>query len=216
MANVERVEWGGFVWRRYPDSEHASNRNYFQRMSGKRPVWLHRAVWASVHGPIPSDHHIHHIDGNPGNNDVANLECLTPQQHADEHEWSDERRERQRVLLDSIRHLTKEWHASAEGREEHRRIGALAYRDFSPEPKPCAQCGTVFEPGAIGNRDLFCSNKCKSANRRASGVDNVERVCCVCGEQFSANRYSKVKTCSRSCGASARARTMRAGVRPDG
>lgn len=213
--DVETVEWGGKTWRRYPSSEHASNRRYFSRGTADRPIWLHRAVWASVHGPIPAGHHIHHIDEDTANNDASNLRCLTPQQHADEHPWSAERTERQAVHLDGIRHLTKAWHASDEGRAVHRRIGGLAYANFTPEPKPCEHCGTVFEPRAIGNRDRFCSNKCKSADRRASGVDDVQRTC-ACGTVFVVSKYSKQQSCSRSCAMRARGRTMRASVRPDG
>lgn len=216
MANVEYLEWGGFKWRRYPDSKHKQHRVYFQRMGRKGSLLLHRAVWESVHGPIPDGHHIHHIDHNPGNNDVSNLACLTVAEHRAQHEWGDEQLERQAEHLARIRHLTKEWHASDAGREVHRRIGALAYRDFVPEPKPCKQCSTVFTPGLIGNRDYFCSNNCKSAHRRASGVDNVDRDCCVCGKSFRVNRYSTSKSCSRSCAGRARGRTMRSRVRPDG
>jgi hypothetical protein len=212
--DVEIIEWSGKRWRRYPSSEHTSNRTYFSRGTADRPIWLHRAVWADAHGPIPAGHHIHHIDGNPANNAVDNLQCLTPQQHADMHPWSDERRAQQSVLLDRIRPLTKTWHASPEGLEAHRRIGAMAYDNFIPEPKPCDQCGATFEPKALGNRDRFCSNRCKSAFRRASGVDNVTRTC-ACGASFTVNRYSKQTACSRSCGGRQRGRTLRTRVRSD-
>jgi len=213
--DVETVEWGGKVWRRYPSSEHTSSRVYFSRGTADRPIWLHRAVWASVHGPIPAGHHLHHIDENTANNDVGNLECLTPQQHADMHPWSDERRARGAALLERIRPLAKAWHASPDGLDFHRRIGGLSYAGFTPTSKPCEQCGASFEPGAIGNRDRFCSNKCKAAHRRASGVDDVTRVC-ACGASFSVNRYAKQSACSRSCGNRARGRTIRARVRSDG
>ena len=152
------------------------------------------------------------VHSQPTHNSISNLQCLTPQQHADRHPWSTERIAKQAEHLESIRPLTKAWHASAEGRAVHRRIGSLAYANFKPEPKPCEQCGCVFEPGAVGNRDRFCSNNCKSAHRRASGVDDVDKQCDICGCTFRSNRYRKSKTCSRSCGARARGRTMRAGV----
>lgn len=210
--DVETTEWGGKVWRRYPSSEHLSNRRYFQRGAADRPIWLHRAIWASVHGPIPKGHHIHHVDGDTGNNTVENLECLTPKQHAEHHVWSDERRSRNREHLEGIRHLTKSWHASEEGLRVHRRIGAMAYNGFISTPKPCAQCGSEFSPRALGNRDRFCSNNCKSSWRRASGLDDVDRECAICGCLFRCSRYSRSKTCSRSCGNRARGRTMRARV----
>lgn len=35
---------------------------------------------------IPKGYHIHHIDGNAENNDPLNLECLSPEDHAQKHE----------------------------------------------------------------------------------------------------------------------------------
>lgn len=51
-------------------------------------TYLHRAVWRDENGEIPDGHHIHHIDGDKGNNDPANLECLAVREHAERHpEW---------------------------------------------------------------------------------------------------------------------------------
>lgn len=58
---------------------------YFLRDSGyyisgvnKR---LHRAIWEKQHGPIPAGYHIHHSDGNPGNNKLDNLELVSHATH---------------------------------------------------------------------------------------------------------------------------------------
>lgn len=213
---VEIFEWNGKRYRRYPDSVHAANRTYFQRSKAGGSSWLHRDVWEHERGPIPGGWHIHHVDGNPANNAIANLECVCPKQHASRHKWSDDRRKQQAKHLDSIRDFTKAWHASDEGRAKHQEIGALAYAAFTPEPKPCEHCGASFAPRKIGNKDKFCSGKCKSAWRRKAGVDDEARVCEICGESFRANKYSKSRTCSRSCGGSARGRTIKAGLRSDG
>ena len=45
----------------------------------------------------------------------------------------------------------------------------------------------------------FCSNACKSEFRRQSGKDNTTRVCTICGESFTTNRYTKKQTCSPNC-----------------
>lgn len=66
---------------------------YYQRgrcKTGHR--FLHRHVWELHNGPVPSGYVIHHIDGNTRNNDIANLELTTPQEHASHH--STERLER--------------------------------------------------------------------------------------------------------------------------
>ncbi|KAJ3148463.1 hypothetical protein HDU89_004794 [Geranomyces variabilis] len=38
---------------------------------------VHRLVWETWEGQIPGDHVVHHMDGNPGNNDVDNLAVVT-------------------------------------------------------------------------------------------------------------------------------------------
>lgn len=209
---VEVVEWNGRRYRRYPESARRSDSVYFYRMGKGRTFTLHRDVWEFHNGPIPDGAHIHHRDGNPLNNDIGNLDCLSAKQHRDEHPWDEDRKRRQSALLERIRPLTKEWHASAEGRAKHRELGGLAYQRFVPVAKDCAHCSTRFEPSKIGNLDRFCSNKCKSAWRRASGVDNEQRQCAHCGASFECNRYSGTKACSRSCGNSLRGATLRACV----
>lgn len=47
---------------------------------------IHRKIWENVNGKIPKGHHIHHIDGNPYNNDLSNLMCVTAEQHSEIHE----------------------------------------------------------------------------------------------------------------------------------
>src|SRR5665213_899867 len=46
---------------------------------------LHRDVWSATHGPIPPGIIVHHIDGNPSNNDLSNLEGLTRKEHSARH-----------------------------------------------------------------------------------------------------------------------------------
>ena len=51
-----------------------------------------RKIWTQHHGEIPVDAdgfrcEIHHIDGNPHNNDIDNLVCLTLHEHYEIHFW---------------------------------------------------------------------------------------------------------------------------------
>lgn len=209
---AERTLWNGKKYSRWPTARQRSDRVYFQRSIKGGVEYLHRAVWEHHNGPIPSGHHIHHVDGDPGNNSIENLECVTPDQHAARHPLSAKRLAWQSEHLARIRPLTKAWHASPEGIDEHRRVGAMAYAQFQPEPKRCAHCAERFTPRKIGNADLFCGNKCRAAARRASGVDDEDRACVVCGTPFRVNRYSKTQTCSRACGNRKRARTIKQGL----
>ncbi|ARW58152.1 I-TevIII-like protein [Serratia phage X20] len=50
----------------------------------------HRKIWIESNGEIPLDefgrsYHIHHIDGNPSNNELSNLLCLSPNDHFELH-----------------------------------------------------------------------------------------------------------------------------------
>lgn len=56
-----------------------------------------RSIWINAHGPIPKDlenrsYEIHHIDGNPCNNELSNLKLLTIYEHLQAHlnmgDWS--------------------------------------------------------------------------------------------------------------------------------
>ncbi len=49
---------------------------------------VHRKIWKKHNGDIPKGYHIHHIDGNPYNNDITNLICLPPSEHAEIHKNS--------------------------------------------------------------------------------------------------------------------------------
>lgn len=45
----------------------------------------YRKIYESHYGKIPKGYHIHHIDGDPFNNHITNLICLSPEEHAEIH-----------------------------------------------------------------------------------------------------------------------------------
>lgn len=49
----------------------------------KRREYLHRIIYRTFVGPIPSNRSINHVDGDKGNNRLANLELATPRQQID-------------------------------------------------------------------------------------------------------------------------------------
>ena len=195
MDSSHMVEYSGHRYRRYSGGD-----GYFRRSAAYGTTYLHRVVWEKHNGRIPGNAQIHHKDGDCGNNDISNLTCLSPKDHRAQHEWSNDRKSAQRVHLDAIRHLSKDWHSSPEGLEKHREVGALAYKNFVPVDKSCDQCGNTFLTKSLSSAERFCSAKCKSALRRASGVDNETRQCAECGKDYIANKYTKIRTCSRQCG----------------
>ena len=207
MRTVEVIEHNGVKFRRYPDSKNRSDRVYFtpgpaDRLKGVRR--LHEELWMEAHGPIPSGCHVHHKDGDPLNNQLENLECMTAAAHMAAHGGvcSDRKREN----LAQIRPLAAAWHSSPEGLAWHRQHAYESIRAVPLVPHTCEQCGASFETQAKST-NRFCSNACKSAHRRASGLDDEDRECVICGTGFRVNRYAKKVTCSRACAGRHQSRT---------
>ena len=62
-----------------------------------------------------------------------------------------------------------------------------------PKRFVCEYCNKEFVNTQINSR--FCSNKCKSAWRRKSGIDDITKICFKCGKEYIANKYQKTKYC---------------------
>jgi len=170
---------------------------YFQH-KGKR---LHRKVWEYHNGEIPKGYHVHHKDGNRRNNDISNLILLQSSDHLSEHMQSEDRRA---TAKDSIKHAIKSapaWHRSEAGKEWHSAHSKKSWEMRTAKRYVCSYCKKEFyTKNSYGKKtNHFCSNNCKSAYRRELGVDNIERICPVCGKTFVISRYSKNITCSSEC-----------------
>ena len=48
-------------------------------INGER--WMNRIVWTQHNGPIPKGMIIDHINGNPSDNRIENLQCITQKQN---------------------------------------------------------------------------------------------------------------------------------------
>lgn len=168
-------------------------------IDGKRKR-LHVYVWEKVNGKVPKGYEVHHRDENKQNNALNNLMLLTRSEHQSYHmrTQSDElKQKRSKHLLETAIPAAKEWHKSKEGREWHRQHGIDSISKREPVKYYCSYCGKEFESrhryGA--DQNTFCSNKCKAAYRRKSGVDDVEFICKKCGCTFKGNKYAKIIYC---------------------
>lgn len=171
---------------------------YFQR-KGRR---LHREVWQYHNGEVPSGYHVHHIDGDRSNNSIENLALMEGRDHLSEHMKAPDRVEHSKKAIEIARVAASKWHGSEDGREWHSHHGKENWQKREMQTYICTECGKEFQTKHIfgEGQNRFCSNKCKTRYRVKSGVDNVERVCPVCGKTFSVNKYSTTECCSRECG----------------
>src|SRR3990167_9046125 len=214
MPTVDVIVFRGIKFRRYPDAKGRTDRVYWtpgiaDRANGCKR--LHEEIWIAANGPIPKRRHIHHRDGNPLNNSIENLECVTAKHHSREH-WTKERSERSRRWVEKIRPLAAAWHRSPAGKRWHKKNAQTVWekiRSRKPVLGKCDHCGEPFPKVINKSNWRFCSNNCKSAWRRKSHRDDASRSCALCGKTFVRNRYVKCKTCSRPCAIALTSRTKR-------
>lgn len=162
-----------------------------------RRIRLHRYIWEQYNGEIPNNYEIHHIDHNKDNNDISNLEMLTKEEHKKRHneEITDDIKEKYRINLEqNARPKAIEWHKSNKGKEWHKEQYKNSLGKLTPKEMICEYCGKNYLSMDNG-KNRFCSNNCKSAYRRKMGIDNINRKCVVCGNEFIVNKYSKKVKC---------------------
>lgn len=165
---------------------------------------LHRYVWEYHNGEIPPGYTIHHKDHDKSNNEIDNLCILKSRKHASIHgvvkannvQW---RKWARRNLKENAVPEAVKWHKSDEGRRWHKEHYERTKHCLHQSIKlTCEFCGKEYEGVDMG-RNRFCSNKCKAAWRRKSGVDDETRTCEYCRHHFTVDKYAKTRTCSRSC-----------------
>ena len=101
---------------------------------------LHRAVWRAANGPIPDGWHIHHVDGDPGNNAISNLDAVSAREHLSE--------------------LTPHRSHPPGVRARLSDLAKERWRHKLPVSYTCEQCGHEFS--SRGTKVRFCSPTCNS------------------------------------------------------
>lgn len=165
-------------------------------INGRR-LRLHVYVWMKETGrSVPVGFHIHHKDADKSHNDISNLSLLSKSEHGSwhgRHLSSEQMKKRTVNILQNAVPASKAWHGSDAGHEWHKRhYEVMGDRLHEKVVCKCKQCGKT----CIGYRGTkFCSNNCKSAWRRASGIDDVDKICVECGGVYRANKYANTKYC---------------------
>lgn len=202
------VEFNGKTYIRNPKSKY-----YFEYTTRSRDrknaKQLHRAVWAYYNGDIPEGYHIHHKDGNIDNNDITNLECLSPAEHHHVHEEMHKKdSEYVACRAKSIKaagEKAKEWHKSEAGHEWHKEhaVDTICKVRENRVEKMCCVCGSLYSALPW---QMYCSKECANAARldRRRKFTPEERECAVCGKAYIANKAN-----ARFCGAKCKAADYR-------
>jgi hypothetical protein len=170
---------------------------YLNSTSRKR---LHREVYEHYNGQILNGHEIHHKDNDKSNNELENLQMIKKEEHSRMHA---KEKIKDEAFFNEFHskgvEKAKAWHSSKEGIEWHREHYIKNKDKLSVKSKKiCLSCGKEYET-FINGKNKFCSNACKSANRRNQGKDLIQTVCKFCGGVYDTNKYRPAETCSRSC-----------------
>lgn len=158
---------------------------------------LHVYVWEFYNGSTPEGTHVHHKTQNKYDNDIEHLELMAKSKHLSLH--SEEYAvNNHSLMVENLRvnatPKAVEWHGSDEGREWHKEhYERMKDKLHAEVNKTCENCGTTYV--AKNSASKYCSNKCKAAYRRKSGVDNVVKKCEKCNKEYIANKYQKTKYC---------------------
>lgn len=162
------ITFNGIDFKRY------NGENYYMAFVKGKKIRLHTFIWETHNNKIvPKNHVIHHVDFNPLNNSIENLELLTKSEHQKIHykQFSTEQKEKVKTKLKRAREKSAIWGRSEEGRLHLNRIRELVNnKSFA---KICPICSCSFN--TCYNFKVYCSKKCKlKENNRVAGFKKYQ------------------------------------------
>lgn len=142
-------------------------------MSSRTPIErLHIAIWKAAHGEIPEDYEIHHVDFNPSNNALENLQCLTRTEHRRFHM---ECRKANKQTF-TCKYCGKEFEGIANIKNyfcsDNCRTMWRYYSGVDNEIRSCVVCGKNFMVNRYSTT-CTCSENCRAKSRRKLTDEDV-------------------------------------------
>ncbi len=127
---------------------------YYRTHSELGGTYLHRAVWAKYHGPIPDDYEVHHLNGDRSDNRLENLSCMPASDHRKLHRR--DRKPPRRERAEGTRRVPRRTYANKSLRISSELDEAIAARAAETghsqnvliEQALAAAFGVPFEPPA--------------------------------------------------------------------
>ena len=83
-------------------------------------------------------------------------------------------------------------------KSEHGQIHTTQQIPLNTKTYTCKNCGKSYETTDNGNRNQFCSLKCRRQYNYHNS-NQAEKICKVCGTKFLSNQGAHKKTCSADC-----------------
>lgn len=185
-------EFDGIRFYKKPDG-------YYKACHSKGNVYLHRYVWEFHHGPVPAGFHVHHKNHLRADCRIENLELVAAEKHAAYHGETRDIEQLRDHMRNVMQPAAAVWHSSDKGLEFHKALGKHSWAVRNKTLYKCVHCESDFEAYVNAQKAGYCSARCQSAARRASGVDNISIKCRHCQVDFVKNKYSKQVYCGRSC-----------------
>ena len=154
---------------------------------------IHRDVWQYHYGEIPEGCEIHHVDENPTNNAIDNLQCLNKSEHRKVHTLAPKT---ERVCPTCGKSFVLEKPTHKKTYCSHECYIKYRFKTY-PIERICPICGKKFSVSCHNPKQIYCSHACvlKKINDKKSPI---EKTCPVCGKTFIPPK-SKQIYCSNAC-----------------
>lgn len=173
-----------------------TNKHYW-RCTNQEGKYLHVAIWESVNGKVPEGYEIHHVDLNPENNALKNLQCLSKSEHSHLHRKLNPPKTRERKRTKVCAHCGKSFLASRKDARfcsKNCQVKQRYWQGLCHTKRICVWCGKEFL--AVNVYTQHCSKECTLLHRMSQKLsseirEEIRRVYKKGDKEFGARPLAK-------------------------